>query len=203
MSISVLLWDFGDTLVDERWMRRAPSGCATPRFFGGGPPISSCPSLFVRYDDLGDVRQTPGRVTQTVPDHFGRSALVVCSEGVAQRGESSLVEAGMVLGTGPGPPLESGVEVRAAFGDGFEQLLGVPFPADHIFQGKHQRVSGVAQVPGGTEGPAWAQDADDLIEGWALEPVQRLGRRPNRQNWRQGRASLRPPPVPPGPTVCC
>jgi hypothetical protein len=24
----VLLWDFGDTLVDERWMLRAPTGCA-------------------------------------------------------------------------------------------------------------------------------------------------------------------------------
>ena len=29
MSISVLLWDFGDTLVDESWIRRAPIGCAT------------------------------------------------------------------------------------------------------------------------------------------------------------------------------
>lgn len=29
MRISALLWDFGDTLVDERWMRRPPSGCAT------------------------------------------------------------------------------------------------------------------------------------------------------------------------------
>jgi hypothetical protein len=29
MSISVLLWDFGDTLVDERWMWRAPARCAT------------------------------------------------------------------------------------------------------------------------------------------------------------------------------
>jgi FMN phosphatase YigB (HAD superfamily) len=29
MSISVLLWDFGDTLVEERWMRLAPIGCAT------------------------------------------------------------------------------------------------------------------------------------------------------------------------------
>jgi FMN phosphatase YigB (HAD superfamily) len=29
MTISVLLWDFGDTLVDERWMRRAPIGCVT------------------------------------------------------------------------------------------------------------------------------------------------------------------------------
>jgi phosphoglycolate phosphatase-like HAD superfamily hydrolase len=28
MPIEVLLWDFGDTLVDERWMRRAPSGCS-------------------------------------------------------------------------------------------------------------------------------------------------------------------------------
>lgn len=27
MSISLLLWDFGDTLVDERWMRRAPASC--------------------------------------------------------------------------------------------------------------------------------------------------------------------------------
>lgn len=27
MAISVLLWDFGDTLADERWMRRAPAGC--------------------------------------------------------------------------------------------------------------------------------------------------------------------------------
>ena len=26
MSYAVLLWDFGDTLVDERWMRRAPAG---------------------------------------------------------------------------------------------------------------------------------------------------------------------------------
>ena len=29
MSVSVLLWDFGDTLVDERWMRRAPARSAT------------------------------------------------------------------------------------------------------------------------------------------------------------------------------
>lgn len=27
MAPEVLLWDFGDTLVDERWMRRAPDGC--------------------------------------------------------------------------------------------------------------------------------------------------------------------------------
>jgi hypothetical protein len=27
MPPAVLLWDFGDTLVDERWMRRAPDGC--------------------------------------------------------------------------------------------------------------------------------------------------------------------------------
>jgi hypothetical protein len=26
---SVLLWDSGDTLADERWMRRAPDGCPT------------------------------------------------------------------------------------------------------------------------------------------------------------------------------
>ena len=26
VPVSVLLWDFGDTLVDERWMRRAPDG---------------------------------------------------------------------------------------------------------------------------------------------------------------------------------
>ena len=26
MTYAVLLWDFGDTLVDERWMRRAPAG---------------------------------------------------------------------------------------------------------------------------------------------------------------------------------
>ena len=26
MQPAVLLWDFGDTLVDERWMRRAPAG---------------------------------------------------------------------------------------------------------------------------------------------------------------------------------
>jgi len=26
MPFAVLLWDFGDTLVDERWMRRAPAG---------------------------------------------------------------------------------------------------------------------------------------------------------------------------------
>ncbi len=25
----MLLWDFGQTLVDERWMRRSPIGCAT------------------------------------------------------------------------------------------------------------------------------------------------------------------------------
>jgi hypothetical protein len=25
VSVAVLLWDFGDTLVDERWMRRAPA----------------------------------------------------------------------------------------------------------------------------------------------------------------------------------
>lgn len=29
MSPAVLLWDFGDTLVDERWMRRPPPECAT------------------------------------------------------------------------------------------------------------------------------------------------------------------------------
>jgi hypothetical protein len=29
VSISVLLWDFGDTLVDEGWMLRAPMGCPT------------------------------------------------------------------------------------------------------------------------------------------------------------------------------
>jgi len=27
MTASVLLWDFGDTLVDERWMLRSPSSC--------------------------------------------------------------------------------------------------------------------------------------------------------------------------------
>jgi hypothetical protein len=27
VSVAVLLWDFGDTLVDERWMLRAPLGC--------------------------------------------------------------------------------------------------------------------------------------------------------------------------------
>ena len=27
MAPDVLLWDFGDTLVDERWMRRAPDAC--------------------------------------------------------------------------------------------------------------------------------------------------------------------------------
>ncbi len=202
MSISVLLWDFGDTLVDERWMRRAPSGCATPRFFGGGPPISSCPSLFVRYDDLGDVRQTPGRVTQTVPDHFGRSALVVCSEGVAQRGKSSLVEAGMVLGTGPGPPLESGVEVRAAFGDGFEQLLGVPFRpitssrASISGSRASRRFQVAPKAPPGRRTRMTSSKAGPRTSA-------AIGTRPNRQNWRQGRASLRPPPVPPGPTVCC
>ena len=26
---SVVLWDFGDTLVDERWMRRCPDACPT------------------------------------------------------------------------------------------------------------------------------------------------------------------------------
>lgn len=29
MAPTVLLWDFGDTLVDERWMLRAPDGCPT------------------------------------------------------------------------------------------------------------------------------------------------------------------------------
>lgn len=29
MSVSVLLWDFGDTLVDERWMRQPALGCPT------------------------------------------------------------------------------------------------------------------------------------------------------------------------------
>jgi FMN phosphatase YigB (HAD superfamily) len=29
MMPAVLLWDFGDTLVDERWMRRAPAECPT------------------------------------------------------------------------------------------------------------------------------------------------------------------------------
>ncbi len=29
MTPTVLLWDFGDTLVDERWMRRRPPECAT------------------------------------------------------------------------------------------------------------------------------------------------------------------------------
>jgi FMN phosphatase YigB (HAD superfamily) len=28
MKPRILLWDFGDTLVDERWMRRAPDGCS-------------------------------------------------------------------------------------------------------------------------------------------------------------------------------
>jgi hypothetical protein len=27
MAADVLLWDFGDTLVDEGWMRRCPSAC--------------------------------------------------------------------------------------------------------------------------------------------------------------------------------
>jgi FMN phosphatase YigB (HAD superfamily) len=27
VPVDVLLWDFGDTLVDERWMRRSPAGC--------------------------------------------------------------------------------------------------------------------------------------------------------------------------------
>jgi len=27
VSAAVLLWDFGDTLVDERWMLRAPASC--------------------------------------------------------------------------------------------------------------------------------------------------------------------------------
>jgi FMN phosphatase YigB (HAD superfamily) len=27
MAASVLLWDFGDTLVDERWMRKSPPSC--------------------------------------------------------------------------------------------------------------------------------------------------------------------------------
>ena len=29
MGPAVLLWDFGDTLVDERWMLRAPATCPT------------------------------------------------------------------------------------------------------------------------------------------------------------------------------
>lgn len=29
MAPAVLLWDFGDTLVDERWMLRAPATCPT------------------------------------------------------------------------------------------------------------------------------------------------------------------------------
>jgi hypothetical protein len=29
VSVSLLLWDFGDTLVDEHWMRRAPRPCST------------------------------------------------------------------------------------------------------------------------------------------------------------------------------
>lgn len=29
MAAAVLLWDFGDTLVDERWMRTPPVGCPT------------------------------------------------------------------------------------------------------------------------------------------------------------------------------
>lgn len=29
MTPAVLLWDFGDTLVDERWMRRPPAACPT------------------------------------------------------------------------------------------------------------------------------------------------------------------------------
>ena len=29
MAATVLLWDFGDTLVDERWMRTPPVGCPT------------------------------------------------------------------------------------------------------------------------------------------------------------------------------
>lgn len=29
MTPAVLLWDFGDTLVDERWMRRPPPECPT------------------------------------------------------------------------------------------------------------------------------------------------------------------------------
>jgi hypothetical protein len=28
VATRVLLWDFGDTLVDERWMLRAPTGCS-------------------------------------------------------------------------------------------------------------------------------------------------------------------------------
>ena len=27
MPVELLLWDFGDTLVDERWMRRSPASC--------------------------------------------------------------------------------------------------------------------------------------------------------------------------------
>jgi hypothetical protein len=27
VPVAVLLWDFGDTLVDERWMRQAPAEC--------------------------------------------------------------------------------------------------------------------------------------------------------------------------------
>jgi FMN phosphatase YigB (HAD superfamily) len=29
VTLAVLLWDFGDTLVDERWMRRPPHECPT------------------------------------------------------------------------------------------------------------------------------------------------------------------------------
>src|SRR5204862_3064410 len=29
VDAAVVLWDFGDTLVDERWMRRNPSSCTT------------------------------------------------------------------------------------------------------------------------------------------------------------------------------
>lgn len=29
MPPAVLLWDFGDTLVDERWMRQPPAACPT------------------------------------------------------------------------------------------------------------------------------------------------------------------------------
>ena len=72
MPPAVLLWDFGDTLVDERWMRRPPEGC--PRW---GTAWSEVMDSHADRWDLGAVRWA--EVTGALAERTGMSAAAVAA----------------------------------------------------------------------------------------------------------------------------
>jgi hypothetical protein len=63
MAPAVLLWDFGDTLVDERWMVRAPATCPTwPAASSGSPSRLAIPSRIAPLAGSPLATRAPGPV---------------------------------------------------------------------------------------------------------------------------------------------